>query len=158
MQAALGISQLKKLDGFVAARQKCADFYFNKLKNLPLVLPLNEKISGEASERPNQSGWHLFMIELRDENLSEGEKDDELLDMASKRKYVFEQLQAKGVGVNVHYIPIHLHPYYQSLGFKAGDYPSAERFYNRAITLPLYPSLTELEQQRVVDALTEILQ
>ncbi|MDT0628231.1 UDP-4-amino-4,6-dideoxy-N-acetyl-beta-L-altrosamine transaminase [Alteromonas sp. W364] len=153
MQAALGISQLKKLDGFVAARQKCADFYFEKLKGLPVVLPIDEKQTTTTNEKGNQSGWHLFMIELLDDENCENAEA-----ISAKRKHVFEQLQLKGIGVNVHYIPIHLHPYYQSLGFKAGDYPCAERFYNRAITLPLYPSLTEQEQQKVVDTLTEILQ
>ncbi|MBF7072354.1 UDP-4-amino-4,6-dideoxy-N-acetyl-beta-L-altrosamine transaminase [Glaciecola sp. MH2013] len=141
MQAALGISQLRKLDGFVAARQKCADFYFENLAHLPLKLPQND-LSTQGPE--NQSGWHLFMIELDDS-------------VKLDRKTVYEQLVHKGIGVNVHYIPIHLHPFYQRLGFKPGDYPAAEHFYDRAITLPLYPSLSIHEQKAVLAALEEVL-
>jgi len=146
LQAALGISQLKKLDGFIAARQTKADFYLSALASLPLVLP-------QQCEPNNQSGWHLFMIELNPQVLTT-EVDNSPL---KNRKRVFEALQEKGIGVNVHYIPIHLQPYYQQLGFKHGDFPHAEHFYENAITLPLYPGLTEDEQQTVVDALFEVL-
>ena len=147
MQAALGISQLKKLDAFVRERQHCADYYFEKLSQLPVKLPLRElpmPASTQLTKNENQSGWHLFMVEL-DETVTRS------------RKEVFELLVEKGIGVNVHYIPIHLHPYYLSLGFKAGDFPASEKFYDRAITLPLYPSLQTHEQDQVVSALTEIL-
>lgn len=146
LQAALGISQLKKLDGFIAARQTKADFYLTALASLPLVLP-------QQCERDNQSGWHLFMIELNPQVLSAQVKHPQL----KNRKKVFEALQEKGIGVNVHYIPIHLQPYYQQIGFKQGDFPHAEHFYENAITLPLYPGLTEDDQQAVVDALFEVL-
>jgi UDP-4-amino-4,6-dideoxy-N-acetyl-beta-L-altrosamine transaminase len=142
MQAALGISQLKKLDDFIAARQQKANFYFQALANLPLILP-------QQTNTDNQSGWHIFVIELKTQ---EGDAN-----RGQTRKAVYDQLVAKGIGVNVHYIPIHLHPFYQQLGFEYGDFPCAERYYERAITLPLYPSLTQQQQQAVVDALTEIL-
>jgi dTDP-4-amino-4,6-dideoxygalactose transaminase len=142
MQAALGISQLKKLDDFIGARQQKANFYFQALANLPLILP-------QQTNTDNQSGWHIFVIEL--------ETQDGDANRGQTRKAVYEQLVGKGIGVNVHYIPIHLHPFYQQLGFKYGDFPCAERYYERAITLPLYPSLTQQQQQAVVDALTEIL-
>lgn len=133
MQAALGISQLRKLDGFIAARQARADIYFNELKDLALKLPLNDS--------ENQSGWHLFMIEL----------------LHHDRQKVYQQLQEKGIGVNVHYIPIHVHPFYQNKGFKYGDFPVSEKYYEKAITIPLFPSLSADEQYRVVEVLKEVL-
>jgi UDP-4-amino-4,6-dideoxy-N-acetyl-beta-L-altrosamine transaminase len=142
MQAALGISQLKKLDDFIVARQQKANFYLQALAHLPLILPQQTSID-------NQSAWHIFVVELKTQG---GDAN-----RAQTRKSVYQQLVEKGIGVNVHYIPIHLHPFYQQLGFKYGDFPCAERYYERAITLPLYPSLTEQQQQAVVDALTEIL-
>jgi dTDP-4-amino-4,6-dideoxygalactose transaminase len=93
------------------------------------------------------------MIELNPQVLSAQVKHPQL----KNRKKVFEALQEKGIGVNVHYIPIHLQPYYQQIGFKQGDFPHAEHFYENAITLPLYPGLTEDDQQAVVDALFEVL-
>ncbi len=142
MQAALGISQLKKLDAFVIARQQKANFYCQALANLPLILPQQTTIH-------DQSAWHIFVVELKIQ--------DTVADRGQTRKTVFEKLVEKGIGVNVHYIPIHLHPYYHQLGFKYGDFPCSERYYERAITLPLYPSITQQQQQMVVDALTEIL-
>jgi dTDP-4-amino-4,6-dideoxygalactose transaminase len=142
MQAALGISQLKKLNDFVAARQKKADFYFKALAKLPLTLP-------QQTNSENQSAWHVFVVELKN---TDGESTP-----GEKRKAVFERLVEKGLGVNVHYIPNHLHPYYHTLGVKYGDFPFAERYYQRAITLPLYPSLTQQQQQTVVDVLSEVL-
>jgi UDP-4-amino-4,6-dideoxy-N-acetyl-beta-L-altrosamine transaminase len=142
MQAALGISQLKKLDDFVIARQQKADFYFQALATLPLILPKQTSID-------NQSAWHIFVIELKTE--------DNAANRGQTRKAIYEQLVDRGIGVNVHYIPIHLHPYYHQLGFKYGDFPCSERYYERAITLPLYPSITRQQQQTVVDALTDLL-
>ncbi|MFT5543149.1 MAG: UDP-4-amino-4,6-dideoxy-N-acetyl-beta-L-altrosamine transaminase [Glaciecola sp.] len=142
MQAALGISQLKRLDNFVVARQQKANFYFKALANLPLILPLKTSID-------NQSAWHIFVVELK--------VTDDASNPGQTRKAIYRKLVEKGIGVNVHYLPIHLHPFYQNLGFEYGDFPCAENYYHRAITLPLYPSLTQQQQQAVVDALTEIL-
>lgn len=142
MQAALGISQLKKLDDFIAARQQKADFYFQALVDLPLILPQQTSID-------DQSGWHIFVVELKTQ--------DDVINRGETRRSIYNQLVDKGIGVNVHYIPIHLHPFYQQLGFNYGDFPCAERYYERAITLPLYPSLTQQQQQAVVDALSKIL-
>jgi UDP-4-amino-4,6-dideoxy-N-acetyl-beta-L-altrosamine transaminase len=142
MQAALGISQLKKLDDFIAVRQQKADFYLKALVDLPLILP-------QQTRSDNQSAWHIFVVELKTQ--------DNVTNRGKTRKSVYNQLVDKGIGVNVHYIPIHLHPFYQQLGFNYGDFPCAERYYERAITLPLYPSLTQQQQQAVVDALSEIL-
>jgi UDP-4-amino-4,6-dideoxy-N-acetyl-beta-L-altrosamine transaminase len=134
LHAALGLSQLSKLDSFIFRRTELALKYQKKLINLPLKLP--------AFSDSSNSAWHLYMVEL----------------IQHDRKSVYEQLHAKGVGVNVHYIPIHLHPYYKQLGFKEGDFPIAENFYNNALTLPLFPGLSDEEQNIVIDVLHEILQ
>lgn len=130
LQAALGLSQLKKLDAFVAKRLEAVARYRSLLQNLPLDLP---------EECPaGQSAWHLYIIQLHDEN---------------RRLAVFEALRSAGIGVNVHYIPIHTQPYYQQLGFQWGDFPQAEAFYSRIISLPLYADLTAEQQQQVALAL-----
>ena len=126
LQAALGLSQLKKLDTFVAKRLEAVARYSNLLQNLPLDLP--------AECPAGQSAWHLYIIQLHDEN---------------RRLAVFEALRSAGIGVNVHYIPIHTQPYYQKLGFHWGDFPQAEAFYSRIISLPLYADLTAEQQQQV---------
>lgn len=130
LQAALGLSQLKKLDAFVAKRLEAVARYRSLLQNLPLDLP---------EECPaGQSAWHLYIIQLHDKN---------------RRLAVFEALRSAGIGVNVHYIPIHTQPYYQKLGFQWGDFPQAEAFYSRIISLPLYADLTAEQQQQVALAL-----
>ncbi|MCY7294530.1 UDP-4-amino-4,6-dideoxy-N-acetyl-beta-L-altrosamine transaminase [Alteromonas sp. a30] len=133
LHAALGITQLKKLDQFIVQRQQQAQRYSELLKCLPVILP-------SVSEQ-SQSAWHIYVIELKQHC----------------RKTVFNALVDKGIGVNVHYIPIHTHPYYRSLGFNWGDFPHAEQYYKMALTLPLYPSLTEEEQIFVVNSLKEVL-
>jgi UDP-4-amino-4,6-dideoxy-N-acetyl-beta-L-altrosamine transaminase len=133
MQAALGLSQLKKLHSFMQRRAEIAIKYDDALADLPLKLPVVESHS--------QSAWHLYMVELTQHD----------------RQDIYQQLHAKGVGVNVHYIPIHLQPYYQKLGFKKGDFPMSEHFYQHALTLPLFPSLTAVEQTKVIDTLHEVL-
>ncbi len=133
MQAALGLSQLKKLDTFIQKRSEIAKLYDKQLANLPLKLP--------CVDPQSQSAWHLYMVELTQHD----------------RQDVYQQLHDKGVGVNVHYIPIHLHPFYQQLGFKQGDFPLSEHFYQNALTLPLFPSLTDGEQTKVIEALYEVL-
>ena len=132
LHAALGLSQLSKLDKFILRRTELALNYQKMLSDLPLKLPVFDD---------SKSAWHIYMVELTQHD----------------RKTVFEQLHAKGVGVNVHYIPIHLHPYYQRLGFKQGDFPIAENFYNNALTLPLFPSLTDEQQNKVIDVFHEVL-
>jgi len=133
VHAALGLSQLSKLDAFITARQKLALRYREALADLPLRLPDAQSYQGSA--------WHLFMVELTQH----------------ARADVYAALHQRGVGVNVHYIPIHLQPYYQRLGFKQGDFPVAEHFYQNALTLPLYPELSEDEQSYVIKMLHEIL-
>jgi len=136
LHAALGCSQMKRLREFVRARTELAARYDRLLADFPLtVAPRRE---GAAS------AWHLYVVQL-DESLE------------SRRREVFERMWAAGIMVNVHYIPVHLQPYYRSMGFKAGDFPNAERYYRRALTLPLHPGLTFEDQDRVVDSLREAI-
>ena len=131
MHAALGLSQLKHLDSFVARRYNLAQVYHKALADLPVIRPVLD---------PN-SAWHLYMIELVEHD----------------RKQVFNALRERGIGVNVHYIPIHLHPYYQQLGFRPGQFPNAEHYYHRALTLPLFPALSADNQMEVITQLSEVL-
>jgi UDP-4-amino-4,6-dideoxy-N-acetyl-beta-L-altrosamine transaminase len=133
LQAALGLSQLKRLDIFVNQRIEAVANYSALLQNLALELP-QECSTG-------QSSWHLYIVRLHDENL---------------RLSTFETLRAAGIGVNVHYIPIHTQPYYQKLGFQWGDFPQAEYFYSRIISLPLYADLTQKSQDYVASVLKKI--
>lgn len=133
IHAVLGISQLNKLDDFIAKRQQLAERYLQKLSSLPIKLPV---------ELPDIcSAWHLFVIEVIEHN----------------RESVFRQLLDKGLGVNVHYIPIHTQPFYTELGFKPDDFPRSVAYYEKAISLPIFPSLTEQQQDYVIAALHEVL-
>lgn len=133
LQAALGVSQMDRLEEFVARRRDLARRYDERLEGLPVRTPWQDPRSVSAH--------HIYVVRLR-----EG---------ASARALVFDALRARGIGVNVHYIPVHLQPYYRALGFSEGDFPESERYYAEAITLPLYPGLTEADQDLVVDALRE---
>lgn len=136
IQAALGLSQLERLTEFVARRNALARRYDLLLDNLPLQLP--KLMAG------TDSAWHLYVVRVGRAS-------------ARPRREVFERMRDRGVGVNVHYMPVHLQPYYRDLGFAPGHCPEAERHGEEAITLPLYPGLTETEQDRVVAALRESL-
>jgi dTDP-4-amino-4,6-dideoxygalactose transaminase/predicted nucleic acid-binding protein len=135
IQAALGISQIKRLDEFVVRRRELAKRYDELLADLPVKVPWQHP--------DGNSAWHLYVIRLDPEKAS--------LD----RRQVFEYLREKKIGVNVHYIPVHTHPYYQRLGFAWGMFPEAEKYYQEALTLPLFPAMTDEEQGRVVEALRE---
>jgi UDP-4-amino-4,6-dideoxy-N-acetyl-beta-L-altrosamine transaminase len=138
IQAALGHSQLQRIDQFIARRRELAMRYDEMLSGLPLFKP---------HQRPgNASAWHLYVVRL-----------DRALANKS-RQTVFDELRARGIGVNVHYIPVHLQPYYRKLGFKPGDFPNAEQHYTEAISLPLFSALTDAEQDQVVEALRKTLQ
>ena len=132
LQGALGVSQMTKLDEFVARRHQLGKRYDELLKDLPIMLPYRNPA--------NYSGFHLYPIQLT-------------ADSGKTRKQVFDSLRAQNIGVNVHYIPVHTQPYYAKLGFKQGDFPHAERYYAQAISLPLYYDLSEALQDQVVDAL-----
>jgi dTDP-4-amino-4,6-dideoxygalactose transaminase len=136
LQAALGASQMTRLEAFAARRRELADIYDRELAGLPLR-PL-------ARDPRGISGWHLYMIRL---NLKE---------IRSTRREVFDRLRAQGLGVNVHYIPVHLQPDYQKLGFSAGMYPEAESYYEEAITLPMFPAMTDADVRRVREALAQV--
>lgn len=133
MQAALGLSQMDQLDHFIARRRALADRYDSTLAALPLRCP--------GRQANADSAWHLYVIRLED---------------ATRHRSVFEALRAGGIGVNLHYIPVHLQPYYRALGFDAGHCPAAEDYYSRAISIPLHAGLSEAEQDTVVAALTDI--
>lgn len=140
IQAALGLSQLGRLDAFVARRRAIAARYDTLLADLPVTKPF-QAAYGESS-------WHLYPIWIRPG--ADG-------DVAARRKAVFASLREQGIGVNVHYIPVPTQPYYRKLGFAPGQFPAAERYYAGAISLPMYFSLSDAEQDRVVDALRRAL-
>lgn len=134
LQAALGTSQLQRLPIFVARRTALAERYRQCLAHLPIEIPVLAEGCASA--------WHLFVVRVP----------------AEKRRDVFEHLRYAGIGVNVHYIPVHLQPDYRLLGFATGDFPEAERYYREAITLPLHYGLTEQEQDYVALTLRNALQ
>jgi len=137
IQAALGTSQMDRLDTFVARRRELAARYDDRLQGLPLTCPWQHP--------ETQSSWHLYVVRLHLDSLGKSHRQ------------VFESLRQAGIGVNLHYIPVHTQPYYQALGFQRGDFPQAEQYYREAISLPLYYGLTEADQDRVVHRLQEIL-
>ena len=137
LQAALGISQMQRLDKFVAQRHVLAQCYNDLLSDLPLTLPWQHPDS--------YSGLHLYVIRLR-------------LDQINKTHLqVFEELREAGIGVNLHYIPVHLQPYYQKIGFNKGDLPQAELYYDEAISLPMFSTLTKDQQDEVAQVLKKVL-
>ncbi len=118
---------MKRLDDFIAKRREIASYYHAAFQGIDIELP----------EPDANSAWHLYVIRV----------DSKI------RKHVFEKMRENGVGVNVHYMPIHLQPYYKTLGFKEGDFKNSEQFYSGAISLPIFPSLQENEQQYIVETL-----
>lgn len=136
IQAALGCSQMQRLDEKVSIRHQIANRYDAELAALPLVLPFREDFS--------YSAFHLYVVLLEEA-------------LASNRRAVFESLRERGIGVNVHYIPVHTQPYFRRLGFQTGDYPYAEDYYARALSIPLFPTLTREQQDEVIAALTSAL-
>lgn len=138
MQAALGVSQMTRLTHYVAMRHQIAQRYNTLLADLPLTLPWQHPDS--------YSAYHLYVIRLQLEKTS------------VTHLQVFEALRAKDILVNLHYIPVHTQPYYQKMGFKLGDFPQAENYYAEAISIPMYPTMTEVQQDEVIAALSEILQ
>jgi UDP-4-amino-4,6-dideoxy-N-acetyl-beta-L-altrosamine transaminase len=133
IHAALGLSQMQRLDEFVAKRHAIAKRYEELLAELPVTTPWQHADS--------YSGLHLYVIRLK------------LSQICKTHREVFEALRAAGIVVNLHYIPVYRQPYYEGLGFKAGYCPEAERYYAEAISLPMYPGLTELQQDRVIDVM-----
>jgi len=138
LQAALGLSQLQRLEEIIARRHEVARAYDEALADLPLQLPHNHP--------DTYSALHLYPVRLRLDRIRRTHRE------------VFEELRERGIGVNLHYIPVHTQPYYRDLGFSAGDFPEAERYHAEAISLPMFPTLTEGQQQEVVATLREVLE
>lgn len=137
LQCALGLSQLSKIDSFVKQRHVLVAHYNNLLKELPVILPWQSPES--------YSAFHLYVIQIDQTRTHK------------TRKEVFDALRAANIGVNVHYIPVHLQPYYRKRGFKAGEFPAAEHYYHHAMTLPLYSELKLAEQNYIASHLKTAL-
>ena len=138
LQAALGVSQMKRLDEFVVRRHECKEYYNELLDSVPVVTPF---------QSPDcYSALHLYPILLDQSHINK------------TRQQVFKELRASGIGANVHYIPVHMQPYYQNRGFKKGDFPKAENYYKSVISIPLFQSLTKGMQDEVVGTLKRILE
>ena len=137
MQAALGISQMQRLTDYVDRRRAHAVAYDAALADLPLHLPVQDPRS--------QSAWHLYVVQLR------------LSDLTWSHRQIFEALRAAGLGVNLHYIPVHTQPYYRQMGFAQGDFPNAETYYKRAISIPLFATMTKAQHTEIVETLRTTL-
>ncbi len=137
LQAALGLSQMKRLDEFVARRHECKEYYDELLDNVSIVTPF---------QSPDcYSSLHLYPILLKKGRIKKS------------RQQVFKELRTSGIGVNVHYIPVHMQPYYKDQGFKKGDFPNSENYYKSVISIPLFQSLKKEMQDNVVFNLQRIL-
>lgn len=137
LQAALGITQLQRLDSFVQRRNTIAQKYFSAFESNPLILPYQKP--------ETYSAWHLFVVCIDSPKIRK------------TRKEIFVELRERGIGVNVHFIPIHTQPYYKKLGFKQGDFPCAETYYKNCITLPIYFGLGDDEQNKIITEVHEVL-
>jgi len=138
IQAALGTSQLKKIDQFVELRRKYVSIYNSAFKDMDEIITPFQHENGESS-------WHLYIIRLNLDKLT------------SSRREIFEALQQQNIGINVHYIPVHLQPYYQQLGYKKGICPNAEKLYDEIITLPLFPAMSDKDVRDVIKAVKQTI-
>lgn len=137
LQAALGLSQMQRIDKFVAKRHSIAQRYNKLLAGLPVVMP--------AQTTNSYSGLHLYVIRIQLDRIT------------ASHSQIFESMCQNGIGVNLHYIPVYSQPYYKNMGFKSGDFPEANNYYAEAISLPIYPGLTESQQDQVASALSEAI-
>jgi UDP-4-amino-4,6-dideoxy-N-acetyl-beta-L-altrosamine transaminase len=137
MQAGLGISQMTRLHEFVAKRNNLAMRYNDLLQGLPITV--------QKQLDDSYSAYHLYIIRLHLDEITLSHKD------------AFEHLRKKGIGVNLHYIPVHTQPYYQQLGFKLGQFIESEKYYQEALSLPLFPTMTKSDQDKVIKSLRLIL-
>jgi len=135
IQAALGVSQFKRLSYFIEQRHKIAARYDNLLAEMPVVLPWQSP--------DGYSAFHLYVVRLPQSGTS-----------GNSHRQIFESMRSAGVGVNLHYIPIYRQPYYSAMGFNPRDFPETEQYYKEAITLPIYPGLSESQQDDVVHCLS----
>ena len=139
MQAALGYSQMQKVNEFVSKRRYLAKRYNELLKNINgIQLP--------DQNEDTKSSWHLYVVRVDFSKISK------------TKNQIFAEMTEKGICLNLHYIPVHTQPYYENLGFKGGDFPNSEKYYEEAFTLPLYYSLTDEQQDHIVKSLVEVLQ
>lgn len=139
-QCALGLSQLKKIDKFIKRRREIVKKYNSKFKDMPEI-----KIP-QINPADSNPAWHIYMIQLNLDRLKAG------------RREIFEALRAENIGVNVHYIPVHLQPYYQKrFDYRRGNFPKAENYYSRAITLPIFPKMTDKDVDDVIVAVKKII-
>lgn len=137
LQAALGVTQMQRLESFVTARHRLAIRYDALLEPLPVVLPYQLENT--------YSGLHLYVIRLK------------LDEISLTHKEVFDALRENGVGVNLHYIPVHTQPFYKQMGFEQGDFLEAERYYSEAISLPMFHMMSDEQQDTVVSVLMQVL-
>lgn len=134
IQSALGLSQLKKLDGFVGKRREIAKIYNERLKDLPLQLPQEIPAS--------KMSFHLYAVRIKKN--------------AKNKTTIFKALLEKGIGVQVHYIPIYRHPFYRAMGFHPENFPNMEQYYEETLSIPNHPKLTQENQDQVIQALHEV--
>ncbi|WP_337366007.1 UDP-4-amino-4,6-dideoxy-N-acetyl-beta-L-altrosamine transaminase [Phascolarctobacterium sp.] len=138
MQAALGYSQMQKVDEFVSKRRYLAKRYNELLKNI-------NGIQLTYQNEDTNSSWHLYVVRV------------DFSKIIKTKNQIFAEMKEKGICLNLHYIPVHTQPYYEKLGFKDGDFPNSEKYYEEAFTLPLYYSLTDEQQDHIVKSLVEVL-
>lgn len=137
IHAALGVSQIKKLNQFVTKRQFLAERYNKLLSSLPIKLP--------HQSADSYSSYHLYIIRLNTK------------DIKKSHRQIFKEIYSKGILVNLHYIPIYRHPFYKSMGFELNNFPEAESYFSQAISIPIYPAMTTSDQDRVIEVLHQVI-
>ena len=137
LQAALGLSQMSRINSFIQKRHQIAKRYNDELKHLPLTLP--------AQGNENYSSYHLYIIRLKLDAIQKSHKE------------IFQELRYEGLGVNLHYIPVYHHPYFKKLGFKKGYCPEAENYYREAISIPIYFGLSDELQDQAIETISKVL-